>query len=77
MLSHLFNPFSATNFWKNQIFAVKKLSQTLNCRNIVVIELRITVEQMSSNSTFLPNSKGCIYTTCYMLIAVIFIRLNE
>ena len=30
MLSRLFNPLSARDFWKNRIFTVKKLSQ--NCR---------------------------------------------
>ena len=42
MLSHLFNPFQPY-FWKNQIFTVKKLLQTLNYRKIAVIELRIAV----------------------------------
>ena len=38
MLSRFFNPVSARHFWKNQIFAVKKLSQTLNYHKIAIIE---------------------------------------
>ena len=33
MLSHLFNPSSARHFWKNQVFAVRKLLQTLTLKD--------------------------------------------
>ena len=33
MLSRLFNPLSVRHFWKNRIFAVKKLSQTLTSKD--------------------------------------------
>ena len=56
MLSRLFDPLSARHFWKNQIFAAKKLSQALNCCKITVIELRIAIEKMSYDGVFLPPS---------------------
>ena len=64
MLSRLFNTLSARHFWKNQIFAVKKLLQALNYCKIAIIKLRIAIEQMSYSSIFLllsylPNQKGC------------------
>ena len=52
MLSRLFNLLSARYFWKNQIFTIKKLLQTLNYRKIAIVELEIAVEQMSYNGNF-------------------------
>ena len=55
MLSHLFNPLSAKHLWKNRIFAVKKLLQTLNYCKIAVVELRIAAKQIPYNSNILPH----------------------
>ena len=52
MLFSLFNPLSTRYIWKNWIFTVKKLSQTLNYRKIVVVELRIAFEPMSYGGNF-------------------------
>ena len=33
MLSHHFNPLSVRHFWKNRIFTIKKLLQTLTLKD--------------------------------------------
>ena len=56
MLFSLFNPLSTRHIWKNWIFTVKKLSQTLNYGKIVVVELRIAFKPMSYGGNFLLSS---------------------
>ena len=62
MLSRLFNPLSARHFRKNRIFALKKLSQTLNYHKIAVVEL----QQMSYDGIF------CRRPSCPIKIVYIY-----